>query len=95
MVTNSYRSELVAARIAIEMIIEYRCKWRMLGVPIVGMSLLYGDDITVITDASHSGSNVKKKYHAYAYHFMREESTAGIVNFIERQLKQNRAYALT
>ena len=76
------------------MIIEYRYKLRMLGVPIIGMSLLYGDNMAVITNASIPNSNVKKKHQACAYRFIREVSPTGIVNFIYKQSEQNRDDAL-
>ena len=43
--TSAYGSELVVARIAVEMIMEYSYKLRILGVPILGMSGIYADDI--------------------------------------------------
>ena len=43
------RSELVAAKIAIEMIIEYKFKLRMLVVLIIGMSLSYGKNMAAVT----------------------------------------------
>ena len=57
---STYGSELVAARIEVEMIIEYWYKWGMLGVPIIGMRSSYGENITLITDASIQGSKTKK-----------------------------------
>jgi hypothetical protein len=42
--TSMYGSELVAARIATELIMEYCYKLRMLGVPIEGSSILCGDN---------------------------------------------------
>ena len=67
---STYRSELVAARIAVEMAMDYRFKLRMLGVPILGMSVIYGDNMAVITNASVPSSTIKKKHHACAYHFV-------------------------
>ena len=88
-------SELIVARIALEIIIEYRYKLRMLGVSIIGMSLLYGDNMAVIISTSIPGSNVKKKDHVCAYHFIEEASAADIVNFIYKQSKLNRAVVQT
>ena len=85
METSTCGSELVATRIAVEMIIVCQYKLRMLRVLIIGMSLLYGDNMTVTTNASIPGSNIKKKHHICAYHFIREASAAGIVNFIYKQ----------
>ena len=67
----------------------------MLGVPIIGMSLLYVHNLAVITNISIPGSNIKKKHHACVYQFIREASVIGIVDFINQQSKQNRADAST
>ena len=80
--TSTYGSKLFAARIAVEMIIEYWYKLRMLGVLIIGASLLYRDKMAIIINASISGSNIRKKHHTCVYHFIIESSAAGIVNFI-------------
>ena len=93
--TSTYGTELIAARIIVEMIIEYRYKLRMLGVPIIGMSSLYGDNIVVVTNVSIPGRNIKKKYHTCVYHLIREVSVAGTVSFIYKQSKQNQADSLT
>ena len=74
---------------------DYRFKLRMLGVPILGMSVIYGDNMAVITNASVPSSTIKNKHHTCAYHFVREASAAGIVCFIYKPSKQNRADALT
>ena len=58
---------------------EYSYKLRMLGVPIEGPTIVYGDNLAVITNASVPGSMIKKKHHACAYHFIREACTAGIM----------------
>ena len=86
METSAYGSELVAVRIVVQMIIEYRYKLRLLGVPIIRMSVLYGDNIT---NTSIPGSIIKKKHHACAYHFIIELWATGIVNLIYKQSKQN------
>ena len=70
--TSGYGSELVTTRIAVKMIMEHCYKLRMLGVSIFGMPVIYGDNMTVITNGSISGNNIKKKHHACAYLFIRE-----------------------
>ena len=80
--TSVYGSGLVAAGITIEMIMEYCYKLRMMGVPISRMSVIYGDNMAVITNAPIPGSNIKKKQYVCAYHFTREAGASGIVCFI-------------
>ena len=62
--TSTYRSELIAARIATEIAMKYRYKLRMLGVPIEGPTIIYGDNLAATTNASVPGSTIKKKHHA-------------------------------
>ena len=42
--TSTYGSELIAGRIAVESIIDFRYRLRMLGVPLDGSSVLLGDN---------------------------------------------------
>jgi hypothetical protein len=50
------------------MAIEMRYKLRQLGVPLDGPTLLYGDNMSVITNLSWPSSPLKKKHNAIAYH---------------------------
>ena len=66
--TSTCRSELVAARIATELILEYRHNLRMLGVEIEGPALMLGDNKSVILNTSVPLSMLKKKHAACNYH---------------------------
>ena len=46
--TSSYGSELVSARIATEQVMEMRYKLMMMGVPIKGSAMVFGDNKSVI-----------------------------------------------
>jgi Reverse transcriptase (RNA-dependent DNA polymerase) len=93
--TSTYGSELVAARIAVEMIIEFRYKLRMLGVPIDGPAILCGDNQSVILNTTVPSSQLKKKHNAIAYHRIREAIAAGIVKYVKIDTKDNFADCLT
>jgi hypothetical protein len=80
--TSTYGAELVAARIATDMIIEMRFILRILGVPVDGPALLLGDNNSVVLNTSVPSSILKKKHHACAYHRVREAITGGIMNFV-------------
>jgi len=54
--TSTFGSEIVAARIAAEKLIEYRYKLRMMGVPMSGPSILLGDNMSVVTSCSYLSS---------------------------------------
>jgi hypothetical protein len=80
--TSTYGSELVAARIATDIIIEIRYILRMVGVPIDGPALLLGDNSSVVLNTSVPSSVLKKKHHACAYHRIREAIAGNIMRFV-------------
>ena len=84
--TSTYDSEIVAARIALELIMEY---------PIIGKSRISDDNKSVITNISVSFSMLKKKHHACTYHFLREAAAADIVEYFHIPSNKNKADALT
>jgi hypothetical protein len=93
--TSTYGSELVASRIATDLIVEYRYKFRMLGVPIDGPSLLLGDNASVIISTSTPSSPLRKKHNAVAYHRVREAIAAKIIRFAKIDTKHNLSDCLT
>ena len=60
------------------MVIEYRYKLRMLGVPVKGPTAMLGDNMSVIQNCSLPSSQLKKKHNAIAYHRIRECVASGI-----------------
>lgn len=93
--TATYGSELVAARIASEIILEYRYTLRMLGVPIDGPSLLLGDNMSVILNTTTPSSMLKKKHLGCAYHRVRECIAGQIIKFHHVSSEDNYADLLT
>ena len=77
--SSTYGAELVAGRLAAEMIIEFRYKMRMLGVPVDGPSIMLGDNMSVIQNCSIPSSQLKKKHNAIAYHRVRECVASNII----------------
>ena len=49
-----------------------RYKLRMMGIPVIGCSFLYGDNQSVLCNTFFPDSILKKKNHAIAYHFVQE-----------------------
>ena len=49
-----------------------RYKLRMIEIPVIGCSFLYGDNQYVLFNTSIPDSNLKKKNQAIAYNFVRE-----------------------
>jgi hypothetical protein len=93
--TSTYGSELVAARVAVELVIEVRYKLRMLGVPLEETSLLIGDNMSVVINTTLPSSMLKKKHNAIAYHRVREAIAAKIINFAHIDSQENVADILT
>ena len=93
--TSTYGSELVAARIATELIMEMRYKLRMLGVPIMGSAVLYGDNQGVVLNTTVPSSTLKKKHNAIAYNRVREAIAAGVLHFFHIRSTENVADVLT
>ena len=87
--TSTYGSELVAARMAVDMIIEMRYILCMLGVNVKAQSLLLGDNMSVVLNTTLPSSQLKKKHNAVAYHRVREAIAAGIVKFAHVDSKEN------
>jgi hypothetical protein len=93
--SSTYGSELVAARIAVDLLVEMRYKLRMLGVPIEERSIMYGDNMSVVLNTTMPSSALKKKHNAIAYHRVREAVAAGIVDFHHIPTEENIADCLT
>jgi len=73
--TSAYGSELVSHRTAVDLLIKMRYCVRMLGIPLLYESRLYGDNQTVILNCSRRPESIiKKKHHSCAYHFICETS---------------------
>jgi hypothetical protein len=73
--------QLVAACVAIDLIIEMRNKFRMLGVVLEKETLLVGDNMSVVLNTTIPSSSLKKKHLACSYHRVREAIAGGFVNY--------------
>ena len=93
--TSTYGSELVAARIATEVIMEFRYNLRMLGVDVDGPALLLGDNKSVVLNTTVPSSMLNKKHLACNYHRVREAVAGGVLTFCHCPTDQNLADLLT
>ncbi len=91
----TYGSEFMAARIAVEQIIDMRYTLRMMGVPLDGPSWLLGDNESVIVSSTIPTSTLKKRHNSISYHLCQEVITLSIVNFIHISEDENPADVLT
>ena len=89
--TSTYGAELVAGRLAAEVILEFRYKLRMLGVPVEKPSIMLGDNMSVIQNCSLPSSQLKKKHNAIAYHRLRECVACDIIKLGHVRSEQNYA----
>ena len=70
--SSSFGSELVALRIATDMIEAMRYKLRCFGIPIMGPATVLCDNKSVVTNASVPASVLNKRHNAICYHRVRE-----------------------
>ena len=93
--SSTYGSEIVAGRISVEFAIEMRYKMRMLGVPIEGSCILYGDNNSMILNTTVPSSMLNKKHNSIAYHRVREAVASGVVDIVHVATHDNLADILT
>jgi len=94
--TLTYGSELVASRIATELILEVRFMLRSLGVDLDGPTLMLGDNnMSVVLNTSVPSSVLKKKHNAIAYHRVREAIAAKVMRFAYVKSEENVSDILT
>ena len=91
----TFGAEFVALKRAVEEAITLRYHMRSMGVAVTQPTVIYGDNLSAITNATMPGSALKKKYLALSYHFCREPFSAGIVDIRKINGKDNYADAMT
>ena len=93
--TSTYGSELVAAKIATELVLEYRYALRMMGSEPDGPALMLGDNNSVVMNCTMPSSVLKKKHAACSYHRVREAIAGGILKFAHIPSSMNYSDILT
>ena len=79
--TSTYGSEFVAARTAVEQIMDLRHTLRYLGVPIDGQSYLFGDNESVVKSSTIPDSTLKKRHIVLSYHRVKEACASDMLTF--------------
>ena len=79
--TATYGSEFVAAKTAAQQAMGLRSSLRYLGVHVKGATHLFGDNGSVVTNASLPHSPLRKRHHALSYHYTREAIASGAIDF--------------
>jgi hypothetical protein len=93
--TSTYGSELVASRIATELIIEIRYMLWSLRVALDGPALMLEDNISVVSNITVPSSVLKKKHDAIAYHRVRAAIAARIMRFSYIKSEENVSDVMT
>jgi hypothetical protein len=93
--TSIYGSELVASRVATELILEVRYVLRSLGVALDGPALMLGDNMSVVLNTTVPSSVLKKKHNEIAYHRVREAIASRIMKFAYIKSEENVSDVLT
>jgi hypothetical protein len=93
--SSTFGSEFIAAKTAIDMIEGLRYKLRMMGISIDGPTNLFGDNMSVVINATYVESPLKKKHNAIAYHRVREAIASGFVRLAHEPGETNLADILS
>ncbi|KAL7559264.1 hypothetical protein ACA910_009039 [Epithemia clementina (nom. ined.)] len=93
--TATFRSEFVSARTAVDQAQEFCNTLWYLGVPIQGKSYLFGDNKSIVTNATLPHSILNKRHHLLSYHCVREAVAAGWLAFYWKESKTNPADILS
>ncbi len=93
--TATYGSELVAARIATDEIIDLRTTLHYLGAPVCDQSFMFSDNQSVITNVTILHSMLSKHHNALSYHHVREAIAAKFVCFHKIDGSKNLADVLS
>ena len=79
--TATYGSELVAARTAVERLIDLRITLRYLGVPIRDKDYMFGDNESVVNSSTIPFSKLHKRHTALSFHKVRETIASKMLSF--------------
>ena len=78
---RGFGSEYVAARTAVEQIIELHTTLRYLGVPVCDHSYLFGDNNSVVGSSTTPDAKLSKRHVMLSFHKVRETVAYGMVCF--------------
>jgi hypothetical protein len=79
--TATYGSELVAARVCVEKLINLRTTLRYLGVPTRDKSYMFGENNSVEDSSMQLHAKLHKRHTMLSFHHVREAIASGIVGF--------------
>jgi hypothetical protein len=92
---STFGSELVALRIARDMISTLRIKLQLFGVPLLGPASVLCDNQGVVKNTSIPESTLTKKHNSINYHIVREAVAMGMIRVGKEDTETNLADLLT
>jgi len=99
---STFGSEYIALKECVEAIIHLRFKLRMFGIPLMGQkegeikpANVFCDNESVVKNSSNVESALNKKHNSIAYHFVRWNVAAGVVQLSWIQGENNLADLFT
>ena len=93
--TATFGSEFVAAKTAVERSQDLKYTLRMFGIPVDYVTYMFGDNSAVVTQSTIPHSQLAKRHHAVAYHYVREAVANGSIKFFFIEGSKNPADCLT
>ena len=93
--TATYGSEFTALRTAVDQIHDLRYTARGLGIPIIGSTYLFGDNLSTIISSTKSDGKIAKRWNILSFHRVREAVAHGIVRPFHIDGKDNPADVLS
>jgi hypothetical protein len=93
--SSTFGSELVALRVARDMIAALRIKLQLFGIPLAGPANVLCDNQGVVKNTSIPESTLTKKHNAINYHIVREAAAMGMIRVGKEDTDTNLADLLT
>jgi hypothetical protein len=93
--TATFGSEFVAAKLAVDQIVDLQNTLCCLGVPVKKQSFLFGDNQAVVNNSVIPHLTLSKGHNELSYHRVCKAIAAGMVNFYWIDCKSNPAYIVS
>ena len=77
----TYGSEFMAARLAVQQIIDMWLTLCYMGIPLNGPAWLFGDNESLVESSTIPASNLNKRHNALSYHTVCSAISANIIKF--------------
>jgi hypothetical protein len=93
--SSTFGSELVAMRVARDLIVALRIKLKLFSVPLLGPANVLCENQGVVKNTSIPESTLTKKHNAINYHIIQEAAAMGIIRVGKEDTETNLADLLT